>query len=188
MKKKLTSILAIVLALVLGYFGINQSVLPQETDTTPTTQTATVPGQTTAPIETTLPEDTVLPEETTAPADTTPYLDPDGSYTTKEDVALYIHIYGRLPVNFMTKNEARKLGWEGGGLDRYAPGMCIGGDKFGNYEKILPDAPGRKWTECDIDTLGATSRGAKRIVFSNDGLIYYTDDHYETFELLYGEE
>ena len=88
----------------------------------------------------------------------------------------------------MTKNEARDLGWEGGGLDRFAEGMCIGGDRFGNYEGILPDAEGRRWTECDIDTLGAKSRGAKRIVFSNDGLIYYTEDHYETFELLYGEE
>ena len=111
----------------------------------------------------------------------------DGSYTTKEDVALYIHVYGHLPENFMTKDEARKLGWEGGSLEKYAPGMCIGGDRFGNYEGLLPDAPGRRWTECDIDTLGASSRGAKRIVFSNDGLVYYTDDHYESFELLYGE-
>ena len=113
--------------------------------------------------------------------------DEDGSYTTKEDVALYIHIYGHLPQNFMTKKEAQKLGWEGGSLEKFAPGMCIGGDKFGNYEGLLPEAPGRTWTECDIDTLGAKSRGAKRIVFSNDGLIYYTDDHYESFELLYGE-
>ncbi len=110
-----------------------------------------------------------------------------GTYTTKEDVALYIHTYGCLPENFMTKAEARSLGWEGGGLEDYAPGMCIGGDRFGNYEGLLPDAEGRKWTECDIDTLGADSRGAKRIVFSNDGLIYYTEDHYESFELLYGE-
>ena len=65
--------------------------------------------------------------------------------------------------------------------------MSIGGDRFGNYEELLPDANGRTWTECDIDTLHAKSRGAKRIVFSNDGLIYYTDDHYESFELLYGE-
>ena len=83
--------------------------------------------------------------------------------------------------------EARELGWEGSGLDDYAYGMCIGGDRFGNYEGLLPDVPGRKWTECDIDTLHRDSRGAKRIVFSNDGLIYYTDDHYESFELLYGE-
>ena len=57
-----------------------------------------------------------------------------------------------------------------------------------NYEGLLPDAPGRKYYECDIDTLGARSRGAKRIIYSNDGLIYYTADHYESFELLYGEE
>ena len=111
----------------------------------------------------------------------------DGNYTSKEDVALYIHTYGCLPGNFITKDAARDLGWEGGGLEDYAPGKCIGGDRFGNYEGLLPDAPGRKWTECDIDTLGRDSRGAKRIVFSNDGLIYYADDHYESFELLYGE-
>ena len=102
-------------------------------------------------------------------------------------MALYIHTYGKLPSNFITKKEAEKLGWSGGGLDRYAPGKCIGGDRFGNYEGLLPQKSGRTYTECDIDTLGKSSRGAKRIVFSNDGLIYYTDDHYESFELLYGE-
>jgi len=66
--------------------------------------------------------------------------------------------------------------------------MCIGGDRFGNYEGLLPDAEGRTWTECDIDTLHEKNRGAKRIVFSNDGLIYYTEDHYESFTLLYGED
>ena len=113
-------------------------------------------------------------------------LDPSGTYTTKEDVALYIHLYGCLPDNFITKDEARDLGWEGGSLEPYAPGMCIGGDYFGNYEGLLPED--RDYTECDIDTLGANSRGPKRIVFSDDGLIYYTEDHYESFELLYGEE
>ena len=112
----------------------------------------------------------------------------DGSYTTKEDVALYINTYGELPPNFITKNEARDLGWEGGSLEPYAPGMCIGGDYFGNFEGLLPDAEGREYTECDINTMGADSRGPERIVFSNDGLIYYTPDHYESFELLYGEE
>lgn len=116
-----------------------------------------------------------------------PTLAEDGSYTSKEDVALYIHIYGHLPGNFITKKEAEELGWPGGSLEPYAPGKCIGGSRFGNYEGALPAAEGRRWTECDIDTLGAKSRGAKRIVFSNDGLIYYTDDHYKTFELLYGE-
>ena len=118
----------------------------------------------------------------------TPAIDEDGVYTTKDDVALYLHTYGHLPSNFITKKEAEKLGWSGGSLEPYAPGKCIGGSHFGNYEGILPEKDGRSYTECDIDTLGADKRGAKRIVFSNDGLIYYTEDHYETFELLYGEE
>lgn len=121
-------------------------------------------------------------------AETESAIDEDGAYTTKDDVALYIHTYGKLPKNFITKKEAQALGWEGGSLEPYAPGMCIGGNYFGNYEGLLPEKDGREYTECDIDTLGKSSRGAKRIVFSNDGLIYYTDDHYETFELLYGEE
>ncbi len=115
-------------------------------------------------------------------------IDEDGEYTSKEDVALYIHTYGKLPQNFIKKNEAKKLGWEGGSLEPYAPGRSIGGDRFGNYEGLLPEAEGRRYTECDIDTMGRSSRGAKRIVFSNDGLIYYTGDHYKSFELLYGEE
>ena len=114
--------------------------------------------------------------------------DPGGVYTTKDDVALYLYTYGELPGNFITKKEARELGWDGGSLEPYAPGMCIGGDWFGNYEELLPEADGREYHECDIDTLGADSRGAKRIVYSNDGLIYYTDGHYASFTLLYGEE
>ena len=110
----------------------------------------------------------------------------DGSYTTKEDVALYIHTYGKLPQNFITKKQARELGWGGGSLEPYAPGMCIGGDRFGNYEGLLPE--GHSYTECDVNTLGASSRGAERIIFSSDGLIYYTGDHYASFTLLYGEE
>ena len=115
-------------------------------------------------------------------------IDENGVYTSKDDVALYIYTYGKLPKNFITKKEAQALGWEGGSLEPYAPGMCIGGSYFGNYEGLLPEKDGREYTECDIDTLGKSKRGAKRIVFSNDGLIYYTDDHYESFELLYGEE
>ena len=111
-----------------------------------------------------------------------PLIDEDGSYTTKEDVALYIHTYGKLPHNFITKKEAQKLGWSGGSLEPYAPGKCIGGNHFGNYEGALPDG---NYRECDIDTLGKKSRGAKRIIYSDDGRIYYTGDHYKTFEQLY---
>lgn len=111
----------------------------------------------------------------------------DGVYTAKDDVAAYLHIYKRLPQNFITKNDARALGWNGGSLEPYAPGMCIGGDRYGNYEKLLPEQ--YRYRECDIDTLFASSRGAKRLVFAEDcSLIYYTGDHYETFTLLYGDE
>lgn len=128
------------------------------------------------------------PSEDAGMPDETAQIDEDGSYTTKDDVALYIHTYGHLPDNFITKKDAQALGWPGGSLEPYAPGKCIGGSRFGNYEGLLPEADGRTYTECGIDTLGADSRGAKRIVFSNDGLIYYTEDHYKSFELLYGEE
>ena len=110
----------------------------------------------------------------------------DGSYTTKEDVSLYLVTYGRLPGNFVTKKEAEKAGWSGGSLEKVLPGKCIGGDRFGNREGLLPKAEGRTWTECDINTLGKSSRGPERLVFSNDGLIYYTPDHYESFTKLYG--
>lgn len=112
----------------------------------------------------------------------------DGIYTSAADVAAYIHEYGRLPGNFITKKQAEKLGWEGGSLKPYAPDKCIGGDYFGNYEGLLPEKDGREYRECDIDTLGKDKRGKKRIIYSNDGLIYYTSDHYASFKLLYGEE
>lgn len=109
-----------------------------------------------------------------------------GSYTTPEDVAEYIHTFGTLPHNFITKDEAVALGWDKskGNLWEVADGMSIGGDRFGNYEGLLPDSDGRIWTECDVNYNGGF-RGAERIIFSNDGLIFYTDDHYQTFEQLY---
>ena len=160
MKKKYSILLVLILALLTAFFGV------------PGEEEAYIPAA----------EDIVA---TQVQDDGSTLISADGIYTSKEDVALYIHTYGCLPQNFMTKDEARDLGWEGGSLEEFAPGMCIGGDRFGNYEGLLPDD--RDYTECDIDTLGAQKRGAKRIVFSDDGLIYYTDDHYESFELLYGE-
>ena len=113
-------------------------------------------------------------------------IDADGVFTSKEDVAAYLWAFGELPQNFITKRQARDLGWEGGSLEPYAPGKCIGGDTFGNREGCLP--PG-EYRECDIDTLGAGQRGAKRLVYTSDvSRIYYTEDHYESFTLLYGEE
>lgn len=109
-----------------------------------------------------------------------------GTYTSKEEVAAYIHEFGHLPSNYISKSKAKKAGWVSnkGNLDEVLPGMSIGGSEFYNDEGLLPDAPGRTWTECDINYEGGY-RGAERIVFSNDGLIFYTADHYKTFEQVY---
>lgn len=189
--------------LTLGLFaGCRKKSTSKETTkkTTTVTETTAAPETTDAPSEETSSETELTspsqssteseketseePSESTTEAP----IDENGTYTSKDDVALYIHTYGHLPSNFVTKSEARKKGWEGGSLEDYFPGCSIGGDVFGNREGILPTRKGRTYYECDIDTKGKKSRGAKRIVFSNDGLIYYTDDHYETFTLLYGEE
>ncbi len=110
----------------------------------------------------------------------------DGTYTSKEEVAAYIHEFGKLPSNYISKNEAKDLGWVSseGNLDEVAPGKSIGGGYFKNYDGLLPEASGRKYYECDIDFDG-TYRNAKRLVYSNDGLIFYTEDHYQSFEQLY---
>lgn len=116
-------------------------------------------------------------------------IDKNGSYTSKEDVSLYIHTYGELPSNYITKDEAYDLGWNSkeGNLWEVAEGKSIGGDYFGNYEGNLPESSGRQYYECDIDYEGGY-RNAKRLIYSNDGLIYYTEDHYETFEEIVYEE
>ena len=111
-------------------------------------------------------------------------LDEDGWYYSTEDVALYLYTYGELPDNFITKKEAQSMGWynKKGNLWEVADGMCIGGDYFGNKEGLLPEED--DYTECDVNYEGGF-RGAERIVFSDDGDIYYTGDHYESFEQLY---
>lgn len=113
----------------------------------------------------------------------------DGSYNTLEEVSLYLHIYKELPNNYITKKEASELGWDSkqGNLWDVTDEMSIGGDGFGNREGILPKVDGRKYYECDINYEGGF-RGSERIVYSNDGLIYYTEDHYKTFTLIYGDE
>ena len=106
----------------------------------------------------------------------------------KDGVALYLEEYRKLPDNYITKKEARKLGWEGGALHLTVPGRCIGGDEFGNYEGLLPED--KTYQECDIDTLDSDSRGVKRIIYSIEGSdldIWYTKDHYESFDLIYGD-
>ncbi len=182
-------IVALLLALVLTFGLFACTAIPLETEPLETLPVLTDPVETqpaeTEPLET---ESVETEPVETEPPETEALLDPDGWYYSAEDVALYLITYGELPCNFITKSEARELGWEGGSVQKYKEGAAIGGDKFGNREGLLPKASGRQYYECDIDTDGANSRGAKRIVFSNDGLIYYTEDHYESFILLYGEE
>ena len=131
-------------------------------------------------------QQTVAPERSSTALETVEAIDEDGYYNSKDEVAAYIHEFGHLPGNYITKSKARKAGWvpSKGNLDKVCPGMSIGGDTFYNDEGELPDARGRTWKECDINYEGGR-RGAERIVFSNDGLVFYTSDHYRTFEQLY---
>jgi hypothetical protein len=113
-------------------------------------------------------------------------LSEDGTYTDPYLVAEYIHRYNKLPSNYITKNEARELGWESdkGNLWEVSDNKSIGGDIFGNREGLLPKKEGRIYYECDVNYKGVY-RGSERIVYSNDGLIFYTKDHYESFTQLY---
>lgn len=112
-----------------------------------------------------------------------PAVQENEAYSTPEAVAEYIHLYGHLPNNFITKNKARDLGWDNsqGNLWDVAPGKSIGGDRFGNYEGLLPDG---NYRECDVNYEGGY-RGAERIIYGTDGSIYYTNDHYNSFTRLY---
>ena len=172
-KSLLLSALAVIL-IVVGYLIFPDVNLPNASNGLQSTDAGTL-------------NDSLTSDHTETQTDEEGTLDPDGEYLSRDDVALYIHLYGKLPPNFLTKNEAKVLGWESskGNLWVVRPGCAIGGDRFRNYEGQLPDAPGRVYYECDVNYSGGY-RGAERIVFSNDGLVYYTADHYETFTLLYG--
>lgn len=190
MKKNAKFILRLVLlaAVVLLYFGA-EALLPGDAQSTAAPQTQGTAVESTPDGAAGTAQNAIeAAQAEEQPAAAAAAIDEDGIYDTKDEVALYIHTFGCLPGNYITKAEAEKAGWSGGSVEKYCPGKCIGGGRFGNYEGLLPDAEGRVWTECDINTLGAASRGAERIVFSNDGLIYYTPDHYDSFQLLYGAE
>ena len=145
---------------------------PEEAEPAPEPETSAGPGETSEPE--TAPEAAPEPE---------PTVDEDGEYTAPEDVALYIHTFGHLPDNFITKNQARDLGWDNsrGNLWDVAPGKSIGGDRFGNYEGLLPDG---SYRECDVNYEGGY-RGAERLIYGQDGSVYYTNDHYKSFTQLY---
>lgn len=109
----------------------------------------------------------------------------DGEYTSKMEVAAYLYQFGHLPSNYITKKEAQELGWSSSkDLDEIASGKSIGGDEYANADKMLPEEEGRTYYECDVNYTGGT-RGKERLVYSDDGLIFYTSDNYDTFEQIY---
>lgn len=107
-------------------------------------------------------------------------------YYDMADVADYLHVFEELPPNYVTKAEADAAGWipSEGNLWEVLDGAVIGGDGFGNREGLLPEESGRRYYEADVNYRGGR-RGAERLVYSNDGLIFYTEDHYESFERVY---
>ena len=124
----------------------------------------------------------VLVDEYSAMTDDV-YVEYGYDYNTPEEVALYLHAFEELPPNYITKNDAQDLGWDSrsGNLWDVAYGYSIGGDRFGNREGLLPDG---SWYECDVNYSGGY-REAERLVFSDDGMICYTNDHYNSFDVLY---
>ena len=185
--KRITAfLLALIWALALSACALPEAGAPPSAPDVQSPAAATAepsaPAETHSPAETEEPSaappetvptgpQTPAPQETETPAPT-PTVSEDGRYNSKEEVALYLHLFGHLPDNYVTKQEAEAKGWTGGSVERYTgEGTAIGGSRFGNYEGRLPDAKGRTWQECDIGTVGTSSRGAKRLVYSNDGLI-----------------
>lgn len=187
-KKPLSLIIILVLALAYALFS-GQLDLTGNKAQEPLSQPGIVLPSGAIGTDNAAPGPTVITARASdAPESTLAPIDENGSFTKAGDVALYLFTYSKLPGNFITKAQARDLGWPGGDLRPYAPGKAIGGDRFGNYEGLLPEKKGRTYYEADIDTLGKSSRGAKRLVYSNDGLVFYTDDHYESFTQLFMED
>lgn len=113
------------------------------------------------------------------------YVEYGYDYSSPDEVALYLHAFEELPPNYLTKSDARDLGWDSskGNLWDVAPGCSIGGDRFGNREGLLPRG---SWYECDVNYEGGY-RGAERLLFSEGGMICYSGDHYNSYEVLYEE-
>ncbi len=103
--------------------------------------------------------------------------------TDERIVVEYVRKHNRLPDYYMTKREANSKGWNSskGNLCDVLPGIAIGGDHFGNREGLLPKKSGRKYFEADLN-YNCGRRNADRLVYSNDGLIFITKDHYKSFQ------
>lgn len=143
-------------------------------------------GETVSGIMDSLPDTTSsLKEAVSASSTGSSSLTEGESYLSREEVAAYIHTYGTLPPNFLTTEQAEALGWDGSSdLWAIQEGAAIGGDSYDNLAGLVPDSEGRSWKQCDVNYAGGT-RGTERLVYSNDGLIYYSPDQFATFEEMY---
>nr|WP_024968099.1 ribonuclease domain-containing protein [Pantoea sp. IMH] len=103
--------------------------------------------------------------------------------TRQDGVIRYLQQQQRLPPYYIKKTAARQRGWqpEKGNLCDVLPGRAIGGDRFYNRENQLPNSQGRKWFEADVN-YRCGRRGSERLLYSSDGLIYLSRDHYRHLE------
>ena len=129
---------------------------------------------------------TETPAPAEEPGEATPTPVPEGPITDPQSIADYIFAHGELPDNFITKKEAQTLGWDSSRnyVGDVAPGKSIGGDRFGNYEGLLPTGKGITYKEADCYYTGK-KRNAYRIIYSSDGRVWYTEDHYQSFTELF---
>ncbi len=183
MKSKRLVLLALLLTGLVILTGCGQLETVLEQISAPTEALTVV---TAAPTETRTESPVQVPAKKPAKAPAQTPAEKTGPITEPQAIADYLFEYGKLPENFITKEEAQALGWDNyrNYLSDVAPGMSIGGDRYGNYEGLLPKAKGRKFYECDVNYRGG-KRGAERIVYSNDGHVWYTKDHYGTFTELF---
>lgn len=160
----LALLMALLMALTLGNPAMAKSRKKKKTTPTPAAVTTVTP---------------VGPAATPTPV-------PDGPITDPRSIADYLFAHGELPPNFLTKKEAMALGWDSrwNYVSDVAPGMSLGGTYYGNYEELLPVVQGRRYYEADCNYTGGR-RGAERIIYSSDGHVWYTGDHYQTFTELY---
>lgn len=116
-----------------------------------------------------------------APADRVPI----AQFTEPHAVARWITLHHQLPEGYVTKSQARRQGWDPakGNLCDVLPGRAIGGDRFSNREHRLPMQAGRQWYEADVN-YACGRRDADRLLYSSDGLIFLTTDHYRSFQPL----
>ena len=113
----------------------------------------------------------------------------DGEYNNYLDVVAYIYYFHKLPSNYLTKSQAKSLGWKGSGnvwVNDKLQGKNIGGDTFNNREQILPITNSNTYIEVDVNNNGG-SRGSNRIVYNRYTFdIYFTNDHYASFTFMIG--